>query len=265
MASSDLPARRVDPAQLSAILRRATEMAGDVTALTTDDLADVAAEAGLPAESVAAALAESRAGVDRRRRLLDRLLGPARVDANTPVDADEAAAVETVRRWLEVDHGLQASIDRNGVVVATRRTGITGAVSSSMRRVQGAGGLDKARTVRAAAVAIDDAGAACVVADITNKRNEAIAGGGAVAGGSMMVVGVAAAVASPVVLVALPVAALAGLGTARLAHRRTVTTMSRQVELTVAAIGRNEDPTHPVERLLRPGRPRRRSRDRRPS
>lgn len=262
MSESDhLPAPAAfDRAEVSAILRRAVEVAStdpghEVDRLSAADLAGVAREVGLPPAALATALAESRAGVERRsgrwERLVARLVGPSRVTANSPITGDEEDAVDTLRRWLEVENGLDVYLRRDGVMIGSRRGGVAGALGYSMRRIQGTGGLDRTRSVRAATAAVDEAGAVCIVADVTNKRNEAVAGGSVVAGGSMAVVGIVAALAGPAALAGLPVAAALGLGTARLAHRRTVHQVARQVEQTTHATARDEHPVHPVQRLLR--------------
>lgn len=259
----DLPAGQFDQTQVSVILRRAIDLATDRRAsggetLTADDIAAVASEVGIPRGALATALAESRAGLEPKHGLTDRLVGPAKVSANTALPTDEATAAANLQRWLQVEHGLTAYVRQDGVVIASRRGGLPGALGAGMRRIHGSGGLDKVRSVRAATAAVDETGTVCVVADVSNKRVEAIVGGTAVTGGSILVIGMAAAGATPLALIALPVALVAGWGTARFTHRRTVEQVAEQVAFTSEAAARDEDPTHPVERLLRSGLSRRR-------
>ncbi|MEL6985193.1 MAG: hypothetical protein AAFO29_22365, partial [Actinomycetota bacterium] len=237
-----------DPEETSLVLRRAIELAADREqqavgeALTGEDLAEVAQQAGIPAPALAAAVAEARAGLTQERSIVDRLIGPAKVSASTHLSDDEAAAAASLQRWFEVEHGLSAYVRQDGVVIASRRGGLPGAVGSGVRRVQGTGGLARVRSVRAGTAAADDGGVICVVADISNRRNEAVAGGTAVTGGGAAVIGIVALVAGPVALVALPAAIAAGLGTARLAHKRTITQVEEQVAHTTEAAAKNEAP-----------------------
>lgn len=255
------------PDEVSIVLRRAIDLSADEDhnlpddALSGDDLLAVAAEAGIPAPALAAALAEARAGLTHRRSIIDRLVGPGTVSASTSLSDDEATAAANLQRWFEVEHGLNAYVRQDGVVIASRRGGLPGAVGTGVRRVQGAGGLGRVRSVQAGTAASDEGGSICVVVDISNRRNEALAGGTAVTGSGAAVIGIVALVAGPAALVALPVALAAGLGTARLAHRRTVDQVEEQVAATAEAAAQNTEPITPAKRLL-PGRLRRRDRDR---
>lgn len=272
MATPELPPPEFDPDEVSVILRRAIDLAADRQhaggeALSAADVAAVASQAGIPAPALAAALAEARAGLDPRRGIVDRLIGPAKVAASTVLATDEATAAANLRRWFEIEHGLNAYVRQDGVVVATRRGGLPGAIGAGVRRIQGTGGLHRARSVQAATAATggelsgEDAigagedgaergGAVCVVVDVSNRRTEAVVGGTAVAGGGVAAIGVVAMVAGPLVLVALPAAVAAGLGTARLTHRRTVDQVSEQVAFTTEAAAQNADPASTTKRLL---------------
>ncbi len=279
MATPAPPPSEFEPDEVSVILRRAIDLAAARAdrggeALSAVDLADVASQAGIPAPALAAALAEARAGFEPQRGLVDRLIGPAKVGASTTIPTDEATAAANLQRWLEVEHGLNAYIRQDGVVVATRRGGLPGAIGASVRRIQGTGGLNRARSVQAAtagapteptehrqsgdpddgAAADEDrgqaVGAICVVVDVSNRRAEAVAGGTAVAGGGAAAIGVMALVAGPLVLITLPAAAAAGWATARLTHRRTVGQVSEQVAFTTEAAAQSADPANPAKRLL---------------
>ncbi|MEM9562506.1 MAG: hypothetical protein AAGA93_07825 [Actinomycetota bacterium] len=264
------------PDEQAAILRRAAELSTEPdpgrpveAALSTAELAEVAAEAGIDPAALATAVAEAKAGLARRRsraaRLLDRVVGPGTVEAGAPVAADEEEALAALERWLSSHYGLDVHVDRAGVVVGGRRRGLPGAVGAGVRRLSGQQGLDRARSVRAAAAAVDDEGAVYLVVDISNRRSRSVAGGSAVAGGSLLVVATVAALTSPVAFIALPAGALAGLGAARRSHRRTVDQVGEEAERTVVAVGRDQRPEGTAERLLRAGRAGlpRRSRDRR--
>jgi len=267
------PPGEFGPDEVSVILRRAIDLAADRAdrggeSLSAIDLADVASQAGIPAPALAAALAEARAGLEPQRGIVDRLIGPAKVGASTATATDAATAAANLQRWFEVEHGLNAYVRQDGVVVATRRGGLPGAIGASVRRIQGTGGLNRARSVQAATAGAptqrteagqdheangdqdQGGGAICVVVDVSNRRAEAVAGGTAVAGGGAAAIGVMALVAGPLLLITLPAAAAAGLATARLAHRRTVGQVSEQVAFTTEAAAQSADPAHPAKRLL---------------
>ena len=256
MGRPEHPRGSIDPADASAILQRAIDLAADegegdeLGALTEAELAEMADEVGISRSALAASLAEARAGVSDERGLADRLVGPAVVWAVRPHSGDAEAATWAARRWLEVDQGLDVEQETDGVLIAERRRGAAGAVSAGVRRLAGGGALRQARSVRAATVAIDDVGSICVLADVSNRRRAAVATGTATGGGSAFMVALVATAAGPVALVGLPVAAAIGLGTARLYHRRATKPLAREVESTARAVAGDDDPRHPVGRLI---------------
>ena len=250
-----------DPTEVSVIIRRAVELAAERRPqpderLSVDDLAAIADEVGLSRPAMVVALAESRAGLDHRGALADRLIGPSLVWCSGPLpldELDEEEATDILRRWLEDDHGLDTRVEDGVRLVAGPRSGLLAAIGSGLRRLHGTGGLDKARSVRAATASVGATRSLCVVADVSNKRTEAILEGSTVAGGSLVVVGMAAALTGPLALVALPFGAAAGLATARVRHRRTVDKVTGHVEHATRAVARGERPATPVERLMRSG------------
>ena len=246
---------RFDRDQVATILRRATEVAHDRHPidehLAVEDLVAVAAEVGISTSAVVTAVAEARAGVDHRRGLVERLVGPRQVWSISQLPSDEETATETMRQWLEVDHGLRTHVTGDGVIIAEPRTGLTGALARGLRSVGGTGGLDRARQVQAATASADVDRSVCLVADVSNKRAEAIAGGTAVAGGTAAVVGLIGILISPFALVAMPVGAAMGVATARAVHRHHVTHVAGRIEMTTEAVVRGQRPEHPVERFLR--------------
>ena len=244
-----------DRSEVSAILGRAIEVAyqqrpmGEER-LAVNDLAAIADEVGVSPSALVTALAEVRAGVDHDAGWGERLVGPRKVWAISQLSHDEHAAVDSVQRWLEVNHGLNAYVRSDGVVTAEPRGGLAAALGSGLRKLQGTGGLDRVRQVTAATASVDDSQSICLVADVSNKRNEAIVGGSAVAGGSMMFAGLVGLLVTPVAFVALPVGAAAGVMVARFTHRQTTNQVAAQIEFTTEAVVRQERPVHPVERFM---------------
>ena len=261
MAEHEIVPARTD---VESVLRRAIEKAqrAEVEAaataaepvLDTAALTEIAAEVGVPAESLAAALAEAQAGVDERRGVLagavDRVVGPRTVWVSRPTDADEAEARRRIVDWLESNHGLRPRVRADGVVVAAKRRDVAGKMAGGIRRVRGLGGLGTASSIQAAAVdAGDGQGSVCLAADVGNKRAEAIAGGSVIAVGGTMVVGVTALITAPVVLVGVPIAAGVGTVASRLLYRSTVRRIGDTLEETVDGVARGDEPPHPLGRL----------------
>ena len=251
-----------DRDEIEAILRRASELGARTGAnlgtLDSSTLADIAAQVGIPASAVAAAVAERRVGVDGDTSLLDRLIGPDQIWAGRQATESSVESNERVLEWLERAHGLRPRMTDDGVVVATRRSGLAGTVIRGVRSAQGKGGLGKVREVRGTAVAIDtgassDAanstgrpggGAVALVADISDRRVSAMAGGGAVTAVGAVTVGAVAIVTSPLVLAALPLVAGVGLVTSRLVFGPTVRRVRTELDYTADQIARGaEAPT----------------------
>ena len=246
---------RFDRDQVAMILRRATEVAHDRHPtdehLAVEDLVAVASEVGVSGSAVVTAVAEARAGVDHRTGVIDRVVGPGQVWAISQLPADEPTAANTIMEWLEIDHGLRTRVTIDGVIVAEPRAGLVGALGRGLRSIGGTGGLDQVRWVRAATAEADRDRSLCLVADVSNKRAEAIVGGTAVAGGSMAVVGLVGVLVSPIALAALPIGAIAGVLTARTAYRYHLGRVSDRIEMTTEAVVRGERPEHPVQRFIR--------------
>jgi hypothetical protein len=236
----------LDPLATELVLRRAVELttvepSTGLVELTPSAVAAIAAEVGVPAATVAAAIAEHQAGADVKRNLVDRLVGPGVVWARRSSGASEAATRERAEQWLSVGHGLSTRVRPDGVVVANKKRGVVGAIAAGARRARGTGGLSRVRQVQVAAVDVDDTpGAVCLVADITNKRSEAVAGGAA------LFVGLVAIFTGPLTFIALPAVAGAGAAVSRVAHRSTVRRVTDDVEVTIDGIATGESPQRPV-------------------
>ncbi len=247
--------RRFNRDEVSAIIRRAAEVTHWEQVvddqLGADDLLAVADEAGLSRSAVLTALAERRAGMGEKETMLGRVVGPRHVWSTSQVTGTEDDIAEALRRWLEIDRGMQTHVQPDGVVVAEPKSGLAGAVSGSIRKLEGKPGLEGARRVRAAAASSDGVATLCVAADVGNKRMEAVAGGTAVAGGVTVIVATAAVLTSPFALLVVPVGLAGGAAVARLIHRRNLATMARRIEMTTESVARGEQPRHPVNRMLR--------------
>ncbi len=263
-----LPIVEFDGDEIGAILRRASELGAATNAnpdeLDSATLADIARQVGIPVAAVAAAVAERRVGIDTEVSLLDRLIGPDQIWAGRQSSESSVESNERVTDWLERGHGLRPRVTDDGVVIATRRTGIAGSVVRGVRSAQGKGGLGKVREVRGTVVSIDapasahrsgreatapaglepgpiSGGAVALVADLSDRRSSAMAGGGVVTAVGTVTIGTVAFLTSPVVLAALPVVAGVGVLTSRLVFGPTVRRVRTDLDYTADQIARGED------------------------
>lgn len=238
----------LDRASIEMVLRRASEIREripepDEVGLTSNDLVEIAREVGVSPQAVVTALAEHQAGAPTRRGVADRLIGPRVVWASRLTASDEATARESSIDWLATEHGLRTRVRDDGVVVARKRTDVVGKLAGGVRRARGRGGLGRFREVQVASVAGDDQPAAvCLVVDVGNKRNEAMATGAVVTAGGAAFVGFVALIAGPVTLAALPLVAGAGAVTSRRSHRATVRRAADDVEETLDRIASGAAP-----------------------
>ncbi|MEZ5225968.1 MAG: hypothetical protein R2710_04650 [Acidimicrobiales bacterium] len=99
-------------------------------------------------------MAERRVGIDTDASWLDRLIGPDQIWAGRQSAESSEQSTERVAEWLERGHGLRPRMTDDGVVIATRRSGLAGSVVRTVRSAQGKGGLGKVREVRATSVSI---------------------------------------------------------------------------------------------------------------
>jgi hypothetical protein len=248
----------VSPEGTELVLRRAMELSvvqpgGDML-FDSMAIAQIAAELHVPGDAVATAIAEHAAGADLAEAgLMDRLIGPTQVRAARRTESDSDATAKAMVRWLETAHGMNARVRSDGVVVASPRNDIMASVANSLRAVQGLGGLGKVKRIQVAAIDLEDSdGAACVVAEVGDKRRAAVIGGAVVTTGAAAVVGTAAAVAAaPVALLGLPIAAGFGLIVSRSAHRSTVNQVTEGLEEMLDGVVRGERPPNLLSRFKR--------------
>lgn len=248
----------VSPEGTELVLRRAMELSvvqpdGDLL-FDTKAIAQIAAELHVPGDAVATAIAEHAAGADLgEARLLDKLIGPTQVRASRRTSSGSDATAQAMVQWLETAHGMNARVRTDGVVVASPRSDLMANVLNSLRTVQGLGGLGKVKNIQVAAIDLEDSdGAACVVANVRDKRRTAVLGGAVVTTGAAAVVGTAAVVAaSPVALFGLPFAAGFGVLVSRSAHRSTIHQVSEGLEEMLDGVVRGERPPNLLSRFKR--------------
>lgn len=226
-----------------------------------------ASEVGLSVPAVRRSIAIERLGTVRPRRRSDRFFGPAVVSVDDEIAASVPEILERLDAWLVDGHHLRRDRLRSpgradpgpgagagvgdgngdgigaGVGEWSKRSGIVGA---TVRRIRGATGEGKLGDLRRVTATARDSGVGTSVVRITGDRSpdrQVLVGGGAVvaATGTAGVVAVAV-IATPLVLLATPVAVVAGLGVAargRSRARRTELEIRRLLD----AVEAGGDPT----------------------
>lgn len=255
-SEAEIPSQPLDAATTELVFKRAFELAErhpqrDVV-FSRSTLAEIAAEVDLPAQAVAAALAEQLADGTDDGSFLDRLVGSDRVSVHRQATAPETDMRERAIRLLDTGHGMRPRVQHDGVVVATRRRDLLGKLASTLRDAQGLGRLGKLRRVDVAAVDIGDSpGAVVVSADISDRRTHAVLGGVAVgAVGCVAVAGTAVAV-TPIAVASAPLAIAAGLATSRLTFGAASREVREDLEAAADALVRGDQPDGLIGRSAR--------------
>lgn len=239
----------VDLPEGQRILRRAVQLEPTRTGfggggLDAGALEAAAAELGVGPAAMAMALAESRAGVGASRQGLgERLVGPRQLVALRTSGLPAAEAERLVAEWLERGHVLRVSTRTDGSVVGRRRTDLVASAGRMVRSLGGEAGLSKVREVRGGVGHVSDGEVAvCVAADIADSRFGAVMAGSSVGTVALFGVGVGALAAGPLLLLASPAAIIAGVVTARVAHRDTVRRVREELDRTADAVATGRRP-----------------------
>jgi hypothetical protein len=243
--TDDVP---LDANVVARILRRATDLervgaVDDPTdGISETSLIAAAEEVGLSVDAVRRAIAYERLGPIPEPRLGDRLLGPAHVYADGEIGAPADEALARVDSWLVDGHHLRRDALRPGHGVWSKRSGIVGVTVRTIRGATGEGKLGDCERVDA--TARDIAGGSSLVRvmiDRSTNRRFTGGGGAAVAAGGMTGVAIAASIATPLLLVAMPVAVVAGVGVAMTGRKRAGATQ-REIQRLLDAVDDGKDP-----------------------
>ena len=201
------------------ILRRATELEqrtlpsnsgfGEAALLAAAD------EVGLCVEAVRRSIAVERLGPAPPRRVGDRILGAGVLVVDDEIAGQPAEVLARLDAWMVAGHHLRRDRLRDDSGEWSKRSGMVGVVIRALRGATGEGRLGEFRRVSATA---RDAGRGSSVVrvsvDRSHSRRAAAGGGTIVAVGGTLGVVIGAAAAGPVLLLAAPVAILAGVGVA---------------------------------------------------
>lgn len=239
----------LDANVVARILRRASdlermrEVDDPADGIAETSLIAAAEEVGLSADSVRRSIAYERLGPIPEPRRGDRLLGPAHVYADGEIGAPADEALGRVDAWLVDGHHLRRDALRPGHGVWSKRSGIVGVTARTIRGATGEGKLGDCERVDATARDIGG-GSSMVRVVIDRSANRRFAGGGGavVAVGGMTGVAIAAAAATPVLLVAMPVALVAGVRVALIGRKRASATQ-REIQRLLDAVSDGIDPT----------------------
>jgi hypothetical protein len=231
------------------ILRRASDLerAGDVhdeaATIAESSLIAAAEEVGLSVEAVRRSIAVERLGPLPVARRGDRILGPSQVFADGEVDVPADDALTRVDSWMVDGHHLRRDALRSGHGEWSKRSGLVGVTVRTIRNATGEGKLGDFERVSAAA---RDTGSGSSVVRITVDRrtNRRFGGGGGsvVAVAGMTGVVVTAVAATPLVLVAMPAAIVAGVGVALTGRKRARGT-EREILRLLDSVGAGAGPT----------------------
>ena len=239
----------LDARVVARILRRAgdLERAGDAQdeagMIAEASLIAAAEEVGLSVDAIRRSIAIERLGPLPAARAGDRILGPSQVYADGEVDASAVEALAKVDSWLVDGHHLRRDVLRSGHGEWSKRSGLVGVTARTIRNATGEGQLGDFERVNAAAC---DTGSGSSMVRITIDRttNRRFAGGSGtfIAVGGMTGVVVAGVAATPVVLLAIPAAIVAGVGVALTGRKRAGRT-EREVRRLLDAVDAGVDPT----------------------
>lgn len=239
----------LDATVVERILRRAGELERmhevrdpDV-GIAEASLIAAAEEVGLSVDAVRRAIAFERLGPAPEPRFGDRILGPSHVYADGEIGAPADEALARVDAWLVDGHHLRRDALRPGHGEWSKRSGIVGVTVRTIRGATGEGKLGDFEHVNATARDFGS-GSSMVRVSIDRTTNRRFAGGGGtiVAVGGMTGVAIAAAAATPVLLVAMPVAVAAGVRVALIGRHRARATQ-HEIERLLDAVGGGADPT----------------------
>jgi hypothetical protein len=225
-------------------LERAGEMHDEGATIAEASLIAAAEEVGLSVDAVRRSIAVERLGPVPEGRAGDRIVGPSQVYVDGEVDVPAGDALARVDSWLVDGHHLRRDTLRSGHGEWSKRSGLFGATVRTVRHATGEGKLGDFERVNATAC---DTGIGSSVVRITIDRTTGrrLAGGGgmvlAVGGVTGVALG-AVVVATPVALLAMPAAIVAGVGVALTGRKRARTT-EREIGRLLEAVRAGDDPT----------------------
>ncbi len=201
-------------------------------------------EVGISIEAVRRSIAIDRLGPLPATHVGDRLLGPAVVVVDDEIPGSATEVLGRFDAWLVGGHHLRREFMRDGDGEWSKRSDLVGVVIRAVRSATGEGRLGD---VQRLTVTVRDSGmgtcAVRVMVDrVIDRRAWGSAGSAVAIGGTATVVVAVSIVASPLILLATPIAVGAGAAVAARGRRRSKRT-TREIERLLASVHEQSDPT----------------------
>lgn len=237
MERVDADAAALDAAAVERVLRRAHDLSADREAspftgrtVSEDVVVAAAAEVGIAPEMVRMSLAIERLGPLPEHGGLDGLTGPEAVIVQRAVELAPDEILKRLDDLLVGQHQLRRERTWPAALQWRKRTDAIGLVQRTVSNLSGQAPLGNAASITAATSAVD--GTRTIVRltlDRADKRSGALTGGATVAAAGTIGLVVLSAAASPFVMLAAPVAIVAGVGVSA-RGRRNADDSARELE-----------------------------------
>ncbi len=203
----------VDAAQR--VLRRANELAdrGDprLEGYQPEAIIAAALEVGIPERATRHSMAIERLGPVPQPKRVDALFGAATLWEERVIELPADQVLELLDQWLVIAHHLRRQGSDSDEVVWVHRDDLVAGARRRLSGLVGEGRLARARSVRAAVHPVDGTTTVVrVVVDRKVHRRAALIGGWMCGAGGVSLIVVGAVVALPLLLVAVPLAAIGG-------------------------------------------------------
>lgn len=244
--------RHLSPDAVERVLRRASELAGPsvdpMSGTSERAVLEAATEVGLPAVAVRTALALERLPQPPKPQRLDFLRGPRVVAAERVIGLAPADLIDRIDAILTKENGMRRARAGDLRIDWTKRADTVGVLQRTALRMQGGAQLGTVSAIALHATPVGDdlspdAGTAVrIFADRSQQAVGQLAAGAAVGAFGAAGLVAAAVVATPLLLAASPVVAVAAVATSRVG-RRQARTIAVELERVLDMVERG---LHPV-------------------
>jgi hypothetical protein len=227
------------------VVQRANELAVGVEhrsdGYQPEAIISAALEVGIPERAARQSLAIERLGRPPEVHIGDGLFGPARLWDQRVIELPADHVLELLDQWLVIGHHLRRHGVNDDEVVWSHRDDFVAGVRRRLSGLVGEGRLARARSVRARIRPVDESSTVVrVVVDRHLHRRAALIGGWTLGAGGVSLVVAGALVAAPLLLLAVPVAAVGGALV--WASRRQSNRFRRELDRVLGAIAESRAP-----------------------
>jgi hypothetical protein len=253
----ELAPRRITREQLERIIQRAAELQASEMdtgeAMTEQEVLKLGSEVGIPGRYLRQALyEEASGGAALERGLLGRWVGPKTVLARRVVPGERAALEQAIGQFMTEEEAMTPQRRLPDRTVWERQKGLFAEMKRGLSLEGKAYHLARAVDVSVQLTALEDGYChAEMAADVSNLRDQALAGAGTLLGAGVLAAVVVALIPGLAPLAVLPL--LGGLGLAALAARanlRKATRMQIALEQVLDSLERGE--IRPRQRIAPP-------------